>query len=44
MLVMAAVGYRVKKKAEGSPLLKWRGMDDDKAHELVQEWHEHADM
>jgi len=44
VLVMAAVGYRVKKKAEGSQLIKWRGMDDDKAQELVQEWHEHADM
>jgi len=44
ILVMAAVCYRVKRKAEGSQLIKWRGMDDTKAQELVQEWHEHADM
>jgi hypothetical protein len=25
-------------------LLKWQGMGDDKAVELVQEWHEHVDM
>jgi len=44
VLVMFAVCFRVKKKAEGSQLIKWRGMDDSKAQELVQEWHEHADM
>lgn len=44
VLVMGAVMYRVKRKAEGSQLIKWRGMDDSKAQELVQEWHEHADM
>lgn len=44
VLVMAAVCYRVKRKAEGSQLIKWRGMDDNKAQELVQEWHEHVDM
>lgn len=44
LLVMTAVGYRIKRKAEGSQLIKWRGMDDDKAKELVHEWHEHTDM
>mmetsp|Transcript_22846 Transcript_22846/g.63544 ORF Transcript_22846/g.63544 Transcript_22846/m.63544 type:complete len:525 (+) Transcript_22846:74-1648(+) len=45
MLVMAAVLYRIHKKAQGQQLIKWQGMDDnDKAHELVQEWHEHVDM
>lgn len=44
VLVMASVCYRVKRKAEGSQLIKWRGMDDTKAQDLVQEWHEHADM
>lgn len=43
-LVMAAVLYRIKRKAEGTQLIKWQGMDDDKGPELVQEWHEHADM
>lgn len=47
MLVMAAVLYRIRRKAQGQQLLKWQGLsedDDAKAHELVQEWHEHVDM
>lgn len=43
-LVMSAVLYRIKKKAEGQQLFKWQGMDDDKGKELVHEWHEHLDM
>ena len=47
MLVMAAVLYRIRRKAQGQQLLKWQGLADDdgtKAAELVQEWHEHVDM
>ncbi|KAI2507162.1 UAA transporter family [Fragilaria crotonensis] len=45
MMVMGAVLYRIKRKAEGQKILKWQGMDDnDKEQELVQEWHEHVDM
>lgn len=45
MLVLAAVLYRIRRKAQGHQLLKWQGMEDDaKEHELVQEWHEHVDM
>jgi solute carrier family 35 (adenosine 3'-phospho 5'-phosphosulfate transporter), member B2 len=44
MLVLGAVLYRIKKKAEGQQLIKWQGMEDDKGKELVQEWHEHLDM
>lgn len=45
MLVMTAVLYRIRRKAQGQQLLKWQGMEDDsKEHELVQEWHEHVDM
>ena len=43
-LVMGAVLYRIKRKAEGTQLIKWQGMDDDKGPVLVQEWHEHTDM
>lgn len=42
-MVTGAILYRIKKKAEGAQLIKWRGMADDKAPELVQEWHEHLD-
>ena len=47
MLVLAAVLYRIRRKAQGQQLLKWQGLSDDdqgKAQELVQEWHEHVDM
>lgn len=45
MLVLGAVLYRIKRKAQGQKLLKWQGMDDEeKEHEVVQEWHEHVDM
>lgn len=44
-LVVAAVIYRIRRKAQGQQLLTWKGMEDDaKAVELVQEWHEHVDM
>merc|ERR1719343_1647661 len=43
-MVMGAVLYRIKKKAEGQQLIRWQGMDDDKGKELVHEWHEHLDM
>lgn len=44
VVVMGAVLYRIKRKAQGKQLVKWQGMEDDKAMELVQEWHEHVDM
>ena len=37
VLVMGAVLYRIKCKAEGMQLIKWQGMEDDKGPELVQE-------
>jgi len=43
-LVMGAVFYRIKRQAEDKQLIKWQGMGDEKAVELVQEWHEHLDM
>jgi adenosine 3'-phospho 5'-phosphosulfate transporter B2 len=44
MCVLGAVLYRIKRKAQGTQLIKWQGMEDDKGPELVQEWHEHVDM
>lgn len=44
VLVMSAIMYRIKRKAESSQLVKWRGMEDARAPQLVQEWHEHVDM
>ena len=44
-MVVAAVCYRIKRKAEGRQLIKWKGMGEksEKEIELVQEWHEHID-
>lgn len=44
IVVLVAVLYRIKRKAQGQQLIKWQGMEDDKGPELVQEWHEHVDM
>jgi adenosine 3'-phospho 5'-phosphosulfate transporter B2 len=45
VLVVGAVFYRIKRKAEGRQLIKWQGMGEksEKEIELVQEWHEHVD-
>ena len=44
-LVVAAVCYRIKRKAEGKQLIKWKGIGEKSEGEieLVQEWHEHID-
>ena len=44
-VVVAAVCYRIKRKAEGRQLIKWKGMGEksEKEIELVQGWHEHID-
>jgi energy-converting hydrogenase Eha subunit G len=45
VLVLGAVLYRIRRKAQGQQLVKWQGMEDhQKSYELVQEWHEHVDM
>jgi len=43
-MVTGAIIYRVKRKAEGAQLIKWKGVSHEKAFELVREWHEHVDM
>lgn len=45
VIVVTCVGYRIKRKAEGRQLIKWKGMGEksEKEIELVQEWHEHID-
>jgi len=45
LLVMCGVGYRVKMKAEGKQLIRWKGIEDEEEEEdMVHEWHEHLDM
>lgn len=43
-LVFAAVGYRVKRKAEGGTLIRWKGYENAKGQEFFHELHEHLDM
>ena len=43
-LVVGALLYRVKRQAQGKKLIRWAGIDNDKASDLVNEWHEHLDM
>lgn len=43
-LVTGGILYRIKRKAEGTHLLKWQGMTHDKAAEMVSEWREHLDI
>jgi len=43
-LVLGAILYRVKRKAEGTQLIKWQGVANEEALELVHQWHEQMDM
>ena len=43
-LVVGALLYRVKRQAQGKKLIRWAGIDNDKASDLANEWHEHLDM
>ena len=42
VLVFGATAYRIKRKAEGSPLIRWRENED--AKQIFKEWHEHLDI
>lgn len=42
LLVFGATAYRIKRKAEGKPLIRWRENED--AREVFKEWHEHLDI
>jgi len=44
VMVMGAVCYRINRKAQGTQLIKWEGIGEEKHTDLVQEWHEHVDM
>ena len=42
ILVFGATAYRIKRKSEGSPLIRWR--ETEHAKEVFKEWHEHLDI
>ena len=41
-IVCGAVGYRIKRKTEGKPLIRWRESEESK--QVFHEWHEHLDI
>lgn len=41
-LVCLATGYRLVKKTEGQPLLRWK--DSEQSGSIFKEWHEHLDI
>lgn len=43
-VVFAAIAYRIKRKTQGKPLVKWAGMSDERSMDIFHEWHEHCDM
>jgi solute carrier family 35 (adenosine 3'-phospho 5'-phosphosulfate transporter), member B2 len=42
LIVFSATAYRLSKKAEGKPLLRWR--DSERSGSIFKEWHEHLDI
>lgn len=42
VIVFGATAYRLSKKAEGKPLLRWK--DSERSADIFKEWHEHLDI
>lgn len=42
IIVSCAVTYRIKRKMEGQPLLRWK--DTGNSGIVLKEWHEHLDI
>jgi adenosine 3'-phospho 5'-phosphosulfate transporter B2 len=40
-IVFAAIFYRIRRKTDGKPLIRWR--DNEEAKIIFHEWHEHLD-
>jgi adenosine 3'-phospho 5'-phosphosulfate transporter B2 len=42
-IVFGAIAYRIRRKTEGKPLIRWRETEDGK-RDIMHEWHEHLDV
>ena len=42
-IVFGAITYRIRRKTEGKPLIRWRETEDGK-RDIMHEWHEHLDV
>jgi adenosine 3'-phospho 5'-phosphosulfate transporter B2 len=46
LVVFGAIGYRIQRKSEGQPLIRWKDQPAlmvEKTH-VFKEWHEHLDI
>jgi len=44
LIVFGANGYRIHKKTQGKPLIRWKESGGDKSGIVFKEWHEHLDI
>jgi adenosine 3'-phospho 5'-phosphosulfate transporter B2 len=44
VVVFGSITYRIKRKTEGQPLIRWKGGDNQKSMNILHEWHEHLDI
>lgn len=42
LIVFGAIVYRIQRKTEGKPLIRWK--ESDNSGEIFKEWHEHLDI
>jgi solute carrier family 35 (adenosine 3'-phospho 5'-phosphosulfate transporter), member B2 len=45
MIVFGAISYRIQRKSEGKPLIRWKdSVGREMKTDVFREWHEHLDM
>ena len=44
IIVFGALGYRIQRKSEGQPLIRWKDQGAEAKTTMFREWHEHLDM
>lgn len=44
LIVCGATGYRLMKKTEGQPLIRWKDVEVQDSGVVFKEWHEHLDI
>lgn len=44
LIVCLATGYRLVKKTEGKPLIRWKDQTVETSGSIFKEWHEHLDI
>jgi solute carrier family 35 (adenosine 3'-phospho 5'-phosphosulfate transporter), member B2 len=44
VIVFGSITYRIMRKTEGKPLIRWKAEDHDGKKNIFHEWHEHLDI